>query len=115
MFRGLSGYFYDRLALGIVYETEKTLCKKLGIKKFPTLMVIQTIEDDVIIDDPIEIFYDGKMETENIVTFLEKYALKEKLYITEKTQRRSSDDKNLVYFNKLSAEKAMDFMKRSMF
>ena len=112
MFRGLSGYFYDRLALGIVYETEKTLCKKLGIKKFPTLMVIQTIEDDVIIDDPIEIFYDGKMETENIVTFLEKYALKEKLYITEKTQRRSSDDKNLVYFNKLSAEKAMDFMKK---
>ena len=46
------------------------------------------------------------------VTFLEKYALKEKLYITEKTQRRSSDDKNLVYFNKLSAEKAMDFMKK---
>ena len=112
MYRGLSGYFYDRLALGIVYETEKTLCKKLGIKKFPTIMVIQTIEDDVIIDDPNEIFYDGKMDTENIVTFLEKYALKEKLYITERTHQRSSDDKNLVYFNKLSADKAMDFMKK---
>ena len=112
MYRGLSGYFYDRLALGIVYETEKTLCKKLGIKKFPTIMVIQTIEDDVIIDDPNEIFYDGKMDTENIVTFLEKYALKEKLYIIERTSQRSSDDKNLVYFNKLSADKAMDFMKK---
>ena len=112
MYRGLSGYFYDRLALGIVYETEKNLCKKLEIKKFPTLMVIQTIEDDVIIDDPNTIFYDGKMETENIVTFLEKYALKEKLYIAEKSHLRNSDDKNLVYFNKLSAEKAMDFMKK---
>ena len=112
MYRGLSGYFYDRLALGIVYETEKNLCKKLEIKKFPTIMVIQTIEDDVIIDDPNTIFYDGKMETENIVTFLEKYALKEKLYIAEKSHLRNSDDKNLVYFNKLSAEKAMDFMKK---
>ena len=112
MYRGLSGYFYDRLALGIVYETEKNLCKKLEIKKFPTLMVIQTIEDDVIIDDPNTIFYDGKMDTENIVTFLEKYALKEKLYIAEKSHLRNSDDKNLVYFNKLSAEKAMDFMKK---
>ena len=112
MYRGLSGYFYDRLALGIVYETEKNLCKKLGIKNFPTIMVIQTIEDDVIIDDPNEIFYDGKMDTENIVTFLEKYALKEKLYITERTHQRSADDKNLVYFNKLSADKAMDFMKK---
>ena len=83
MYRGLSGYFYDRLALGIVYETEKTLCKKLGIKKFPTLMVIQTIEDDVIIDDPIEIFYDGKMETENIVTFLE-ICLKRKIIYCRK-------------------------------
>ena len=112
MYRGLSGYFYDRLALGIVYESEKNLCKKLGIKKFPTIMVIQTIEDDVIIDDPNTIFYEGKMETENIVIFLEKYALKEKLYIAEKSHMRNSGDKNLVYFNKLSAEKAMDFMKK---
>ena len=112
MYRGLSGYFYDRLALGIVYESEKNLCKKLEIKKFPTIMVIQTIEDDVIIDDPNTIFYEGKMETENIVNFLEKYALKEKLYIAEKSHMRNAGDKNLVYFNKLSAEKAMDFMKK---
>ena len=112
MYRGLSGYFYDRLALGIVYESEKNLCKKLEIKKFPTIMVIQTIEDDVIIDDPNTIFYEGKMETENIVDFLEKYALKEKLYIAEKSHMRNAGDKNLVYFNKLSAEKAMDFMKK---
>ena len=84
MWRGLSGYFYDRIALGIVYNTEKNLCKKLGVKDFPSIMVIQTIEDEVIIDDPQEIFYEGKMDTENIVNFLEKYALKEKLYIAEK-------------------------------
>ena len=112
MYRGLSGYFYDRISLGIVYETEKTLIKKLGIKNFPTLMVIQTIEDDVIIDDPIEIFYDGKMDTESIVNFLEKYALKEKLYVAESKGGRSPTDKFLIFFNKLSAEKAMDFMKK---
>ena len=112
MWRGLSGYFYDRIAVGIVYQTEKNLCKKLNIKNFPTLMVIQTIEDDVILDDPVEIFYDGKMDTENIVTFLEKYALKEKLYIAEKKGGRSPVDKYLIYFNKLSAEKAMDFIKK---
>ena len=112
MYRGLSGYFYDRIAMGIVYETEKNLCKKLNIKKFPSLMVIQTIEDDVIIDDPVDIFYEGKMETESIVQFLEKYAMKEKLYIAEKTGGRSPIDKYLIYFNKLPADKAIDFMKK---
>ena len=34
MYRGLSGYFYDRLALGLVYNTEKKLCQKLNINKF---------------------------------------------------------------------------------
>ena len=114
MWRGLSGYFYDRIALGIVYNTEKNLCKKLGVKDFPSVMVIQTIEDEVIIDDPQEVFYEGKMDTENIVNFLEKYALKEKLYIAEKKGGRTSNDKYLVYFNKLSAEKAMNFIKKKI-
>ena len=114
MWRGLSGYFYDRIALGIVYNTEKNLCKKLGVKDFPSVMVIQTIEDEVIIDDPQEVFYEGKMDTENIVNFLEKYALKEKLYIAEKKGGRTSNDKYLVYFNKLSAEKAMNFFKKKI-
>ena len=43
MFRGLSGYFYDRLHFGVVQDTEKALCERLNIKTFPTLMVIQTI------------------------------------------------------------------------
>ena len=114
MWRGLSGYFYDRIALGIVYNTEKNLCKKLGVKDFPSIMVIQTIEDEVIIDDPQEFFYEGKMDTENIVNFLEKYALKEKLYIAEKKGGRTTNDKYLVYFNKLSAEKAMNFFKKKI-
>ena len=112
MYRGLSGYFYDRLALGLVYHTEKSLCEKLKIEKFPTIMVIQSIEDDVIMDDPVEIFYDGKMDTENIVNFLEKYALKEKLYLQQGERKKTGGEKLSVYFNKLTAEKAMNFMKR---
>ena len=112
MYRGLSGYFYDRLALGLVYNTEKKLCQKLNINKFPTIMVIQTIEEGVIIDDPNEIFYEGKMEVEDIVNFLEKYALKEKLYLSpDYKKKKRSENNNLIYFNKLTADKAMNFMK----
>jgi len=108
MFRGLSGYFYDRLHFGVVQDTEKALCEKLNIKDFPTLMVIQTIEDGVIVDEPIEITYKGELDVEHIVKFLNKYALEEKLYLTRK-KNPVEDEKNLIYFFKLSAEKAMNF------
>ena len=111
MYRGLSGYFYDRLALGLVFDSEKKICQKLNIKKFPTIMVIQTFEDEIILDDPVEILYEGKMDVENIVKFLEKYALKEKLYLSkDKNKKNKSGNKNSVYFNKLTADKAMNYM-----
>ena len=115
MYRGLSGYFYDRLALGIVFDSEKKLCEKLNIKKYPTIMVIQSLEEEVILDEPVEIFYDGKMDTENIVNFLEKYALKEKLYLSKDSNKKNrSGNKNTIYFNKLSADKAMNFIKNKL-
>ena len=111
MYRGLSGYFYDRLAMGLVFEHEKKLCQKLNIKKFPTIMVIQTFEDEVILDEPVEKIYDGNMDTESIVNFLEKYALKEKLYLSkDKNKKNRGGNKNLLYFNKLTADKAMNFI-----
>ena len=111
MFRGLSGYFYDRLHFGVVHETEKALCERLNIKKFPSIMVIQTIEDGVIVDEPIDIMYTGELDVQHIVQFLNKYALKEKLYLTRKHDK-VEDEKNLIYFFKLSAEKALDFFTR---
>ena len=45
MFRGLSGYFYDRLAFGFVPSSEKKLCQKLNITIFPTIMVIETYKN----------------------------------------------------------------------
>ena len=113
MFKGLSGYFYDRLHFGVVHDTEKVLCENLGIKKFPTVMIIQTIEDGVIVDEPIDIIYDGDLGVESLVKFLEKYALKEKLYISRKPDK-VEDEKNLNYFFKLPAEKAMDFFKKKI-
>ena len=108
MFRGLSGYFYDRLSFGVVPHTEKALCEKLGIKKFPTLMVIQTLEEGVIVDEPIEIEYKGELDVEHIVQFLNKYALEEKLYLQKGDKKKES--KYLMYFFKLQADKAMDFI-----
>ena len=111
MFRGLSGYFYDRLSFGIVFDNEEKLLKKLNINKFPTLMIIQIYEDDVILDEPNEIIYEGEMETESIVQFLEKYALKEKLYLSKDDKKKKRGDNSLISFNKLTAEKAMNFLK----
>ena len=108
LFRGLSGYFYDRLLFGVVPNTEKQLCEKLNIKKFPTLMVIQTIEDGVIIDEPIEIEYKGELDAPNIVKFLNNYALEEKLYLQKDDEKENQ--KFLMYFFKLTAENAMEFM-----
>ena len=108
MFRGLSGYFYDRLQFGVVHDTEKSLCERLNIKTFPSIMVVQTIEDGVIVDEPIDIMYTGELNVENIVQFLNKYALKEKLYLS-RNKDKAENEKNLIYFFKLPAEKAMDF------
>ena len=111
MYRGLSGYFYDRLAMGLVFDSEKKICEKLNIKKFPTIMVIQSLEEEIILDEPNEIIYEGKMDAENIVKFLEKYALKEKLYLSnDKSKRNKGGNKNLIYFNKLKANKTMNFI-----
>ena len=111
MYRGLSGYFYDRLSFGIVFDNEKKLCEKLNINKFPTIMVIQIFEEDIILDEPNIIIYDGKEDTKSIVNFLEKYALKEKLYLSKDDKKKKRSNSDLIYFNKLTAEKAMNFMK----
>ena len=111
MYRGLSGYFYDRLSFGIVFDNEKKLCEKLDINKFPTIMVIQIFEEDIILDEPNIIIYDGKEDTKSIVNFLEKYALKEKLYLSKDDKKKKRSNSDLIYFNKLTAEKAMNFIK----
>ena len=111
MFRGLSGYFYDRLLIGVVHDTEKILCQKLNITKFPSVMVIQTVENGTELDEPVEIKYNGELNIDHIVKFLEKYALKKKLYLTKKADK-NDEEKSLNYFVKLNPDKAMDFLKK---
>ena len=114
IYRGLSGYFYDRLALGLVFDLDKKLCDKFNISKFPTLIVIQTLDNGKILETPIQKIYEGKMDTESIVNFLEKYALKEKLYLTKnKSKYYKRGNNNLIFFNKLLADKAKNFLKKN--
>ena len=108
MFRGLSGYFYDRLLFGVVPSSETALIKKLNVKNFPTLMIIQTLEDGVILDEPNIIVYDGVLDVENIIQFLNQYALGDKLYM-QKIEKVENDN-YYMYFNKLPSDKAMDFL-----
>ena len=111
MFRGLSGYFYDKLLIGVVHEREKALCQKLNITKFPSVMVIQTVENGIDLDEPIEIKYNGVLNIDHIVKFLEKYALKKKLYLTKKNEKED-DENSENYFVKLNPDKALDFLKK---
>ena len=110
MFRGLSGYFYDRLAFGFVTDVEKEICEKYNITKFPTIMIIQTLEDDDILDEPKEIIYKGELTVKPIVKFLKKYALKEKLYL--KKREKDDDENSIIFFFNLTAEDAKKFFKK---
>ena len=74
-------------------------------------MVIQIFEDDIILDEPNEIIYDGGEDVESIVDFLEKYAFKEKLYLSKDDKKKKRNNNDLIYFNKLTAEKAFNFIK----
>ena len=76
-------------------------------------MVIQTLEDEnVIIDEPNFEIYNGKLDTENIVKYLEKFALKEKLYISRTKGEKKEKSKDEINFTKLTAEKSMEFFEK---
>ena len=116
MIRGLSGYYYDRLAFGFVPSSEKKLCKKLNITIFPTIMVIETHKNGKALDMPNEIIYDGEMDVKHIVKFLNKYALKEKLYLkddeNEDEVTGAAMGNSSTNFFRLEAEEAMDFISK---
>ena len=108
LFRGISNYYYDQISFGIVNKKEKSLCEKLGIKKFPSLMMYQTLENEVLMDEPKIFFYEGKQTAEDIINFLQNYVRKEKLYKTDFSS--TNEGSNDVYFYQLTTDKVLKFI-----
>ena len=108
LFRGISNYFYDQISFGIVNKKEKKLCEKLGINKFPSLMMYKNIEDEVLMDEPKILFYEGKQTAEDIINYLKDYAKKEKFY--KSNDNVVNENQNDAYFYKLNPEKVLKFI-----
>src|SRR5690606_3076782 len=79
LFRGISNYFSDRLLFGEVNKDQTALLKKFKITRFPTLLVYQTHEDEIQLDEPIIEIYKGEIKADEITNFIGQYALKEPL------------------------------------
>ena len=112
LFRGLSNYFYDQISFGEVSSKEKDLISKLKIEKFPTLMLYQSHEDGVIIDDPHTEIYKGENTAKAIVEYLKEFALKEKLYKTSKNKSNTNSQFDL-YFRKLNPNQIEEYVEKN--
>jgi protein disulfide-isomerase A6 len=113
LFRGLSNYFYDRLSFGEVDKEQTALLKKFKIARFPTLLVYQTHEDEISLDEPrIEVF-SGDIKADHIAAFIGEFALKEKLQ--DRINRSASDPDSLKYkvaFKNLKKDGLLLYMKK---
>jgi hypothetical protein len=79
LFRGISNFFYDRLIFGEVQKDQLALLKKFKVEIFPTLLVYQTHEDGMQLDEPHIEIYKGEIKAEDIVNFIGEFALREPL------------------------------------
>ncbi|MCQ2819142.1 MAG: hypothetical protein MJ252_17910 [archaeon] len=78
LFRGMSNYFYGKIAFGEVHESEKDIIKKLGVTKIPCLVLYQSYDENFAhLDEPNIIIYEGQNKASEIVKFLENYAFKD--------------------------------------
>ena len=110
LFRGLSNFFYDRLLFGEVEKDQTALIKKFKVTKFPTLMVYQTHEDEIPLDEAKTELYKGEIKAEPIVEFLNNYGLKETL--TQRASRSPAELKYKIAFKNLDRKNVMEYINK---
>lgn len=94
IFKGLSNYFYDRILFCEVHKDESYLLNKFNIKKFPSLVVVETLDEnleDQRVEEEIH-EYTGNLKAKDIVKYIEKFALKSKLYLRKSDDKKSSSE-----------------------
>ena len=80
LYKALSKFFINKLIFGEVHKSQTELIELFKIRDFPTLMVM--IDEE---KNKYEI-YKKKMDYENIKTYLNKYATKQKSYTLTKVK-----------------------------
>ena len=117
IFKGLSSYFYDRILFLEVHNSEAELIHKYKIKKFPSLIVVESLESDLETErENVEIHeYTGNLKTKAIAEFISKFTHKEKLYLNKKgtsTDEYNKDKMIQSFFKKLGGESLVESFER---
>ncbi len=80
LFKGITNYFHDRIAFGLIKKDEEELIKRFNVTKFPTLMLYKTIDRKRLLDEAETIFYEGLPRADKLVEFIEPHTLNEKFH-----------------------------------
>lgn len=94
IFKGLSGFYYDRILFLEVYKDETNLISQYNIKRYPTLLVLETLEEDLetVREQPEIHEYSGNLKAKDISEYISKYVLPEKLYLSSKQGNKQSSE-----------------------
>lgn len=118
IFKGLSGYFHDRIVFCEIHNSEQDLVLKYGVKKYPTLFVVETLEADLETQRQSQEIheYRGNLKAKDIAEFISKFAHKTKLYLSNQS-KQSSDEFNKEkivqsLIKKLSGETLMNDLEK---
>jgi hypothetical protein len=110
LFRGLSNWFYDRILFGEVHQDQLELIKRFKVGQFPTLIVYQSHEDEIHLDETIIEYYKGKINAKDVHDFIEPYALKEKLYNRANKVKDPEALKYKVAFKKIEPSDLLSYL-----
>lgn len=68
--------------IGHISHLDEPLCNRFNITKFPSIIILENIENDMIQEDLTTTLYKGSLKIDEITSFLNKFALPEKRYRT---------------------------------
>ena len=105
LFRGLSGYYYDRVKFGIVKKDKKDIINRFRVMEFPTLLMYNVVEDGIALFEPVIDLYNGEIKAHAIAKSLDYIALSKKKYIIDKmVQDGVSQEKENYGIKKITVE-----------
>lgn len=107
LFKGLTNYFYDKIAFGYIKIDQEELIKKFNVKKFPTLILYKVIDRSRLLDEPEIITYEGLTKAEKLVEFIEPHTLPEKFHYRQRRGIIEHDIREMskhIRFNELNTK-----------
>jgi hypothetical protein len=95
LWRGLTNNLHDKILFGEVSSSlsptdAKVISERFTVTNYPTLVVYKTFDNNYLVDDPQIIKYEGTVDVDSIIQWLQPHLLREKRYIS---QKRGIDEK----------------------